>query len=326
MTLLVTHYAVLCAFLLCHLYPAIWLLLPAYVVLGATLGPAWVCKWNLVVFFANRITCGQHECSSATHNDGIDHKLYCNRDERIRRLARWFHAVQDVGIFLGAVIASILIACAASDDGCFAGNIIFSNVFGGIVGNTTSIEKLPTKNHTPKPEIDPNILTKTAEQTMTNVLNEAAAAIASASNTASGQSINFLELYRNTIFRDEILNSMYDTNEHGARICGSDACPAWKFDTNMINNENGTDQSAIFNSNLYRPSDTIPITIVYLLLAIVALIFSCISQQVDNTLRYENKKSVRDTLLLAGPMAYFIGSEQGYMLGDFTRVSVGLYP
>lgn len=299
MPILVTHYSVLCVLLLLHLYPTIWLLLPAYVLLGVTQGPAWVCKWHLVVFFASRITCGQHECNSSTHTDAIDYKFYCNRDERIRRLARWFHAVQDFGIFLGAAIASILITCAATDDGCFNTNL-FAKAFGA-VSNVTGL----TGNTSTTTNIAPSSGDAIPVQTMADVFNKAANAVR--------HSINFYELYQNTIFRDEVLNSMYDTNERGNRICGSDACPAWKFE--MIN-DNGTDIH-----NWLRYADTIPITVVYFLMALIALICTSIAQQVDNSLRYESKKSVRDTLLLAGPMAYFIGTEQGYVLGDFTRVS-----
>lgn len=315
MPILIVHYCVVCVFLLLHLYPIIWLLLPAYVLLGVTQGPAWVCKWHLVVFFASRITCGQHECNSSTHAaaDAIDYKFNCNRDERIRRLARWFHAVQDIGIFLGAAIASILITCAASDDGCFNTKYLFANAFGAVVGNTTgpTVKNTTTiattigLNHLDGPVQSPDDAVVPA-QTMTDVFNEAANAVR--------HSINFYELYQNTIFRDEVLNSMYDTNERGNRICGSDACPAWKFE--MIN-DNGTDIH-----NWYRYADTIPITVVYFILAMIALTCTSIAQQVDNSLRYESKKSVRDTLLLAGPMAYFIGTEQGYVLGDFTRVSL----
>lgn len=90
--LLVASYAGLCIFLLAHLYPLVYVLIPGYLILGVTLGPSWIAKWNLVVFFASRISCGQNDCNNtSTTVDGNDeHKTFCNRDERVRRLARWY--------------------------------------------------------------------------------------------------------------------------------------------------------------------------------------------------------------------------------------------
>lgn len=306
MALLITHYAMLCILLLCHLYPTIWLLLPAYILLGLTQGPAWTCKLNLVVFYANRITCGQHECNSSMYAD----PNYCNRTERIRRLARWFHAIQDIGIMLGALIASILITCDASDTDCINTKFIFDDLFGG-----TAVRSV-VGNHSIEPLVN---------DSMNNLVNgmENSVLIASGGDRLQLEQqphplqtigFNLYELYQNALFRDELLNSMYDTNERGGRICGSDACPAWRFEKVDVN---GTDTDVL----LLQTSDTMPLTMVYLLFGIVALCFTCISQQVDNTLRFEMKRPVRNTLMWAGPMAYFIGTEQGYVLGDFTRVS-----
>lgn len=306
MTVLITHYAVVCLFLVCHLYPTIWLLLPAYILLGVTQGPAWTCKWNLVVFYANRITCGQHECNSSVYAD----PGYCNRAERIRRLARWFHAIQDIGIMLGALVASILITCDVSDADCINAKFIFGDLFGGTAGHQTSLSAV---NHS----------------SIEQVVNHSLSQLVSAANaddhsglpaqeqpqqTLQSIGMNLYELYQNALFRDELLNSMYDTNERGGRICGSDACPSWRFETFDVN---GTETDVL---DWFHVSDTVPLTMVYLLFAIVGLCFTCM-QQVDNNLRVEAKKTVRETLMWAGPMAYFIGTEQGYVLGDFTRVS-----
>ena len=120
--LLCISYAGLCLFLIAHIYPSIYTLFPAYLILGLTLGPAWVSKWNLVVFFASRISCGQHECSNTTStlDGGTDEhgKVFCNRDERVRRLARWYHATENLGIVIGALIASwVMTSCIHT--GCF---------------------------------------------------------------------------------------------------------------------------------------------------------------------------------------------------------------
>lgn len=132
MALLLAAYAALCVFVLAHLYPAAWTLLPAYVLLGATMAPAFCSKWSLVVFFASRISCGQQECgpdmgsgsmeqvaiagssqriggsSGAAGSVELPNTKHCGRDERIRRLARWYHAAENGGIIVGAVLAAVV--------------------------------------------------------------------------------------------------------------------------------------------------------------------------------------------------------------------------
>lgn len=380
-SLIAAHYVTLCAFLLVHLYPTIWLLVPAYALLGLTLGPAWICKWNLVVFYASRISCGQHECSSttamlntdagssATHGGasgtmgsgsggvtgsggGDDHKVFCNRNERIRRLARWFHAVQDIGIFVGALIASIFISCAATQSGCFYTNKIFKSSRNAttLIPVNTSASSISSIAATETDIISLNTLNTTANATVANAV---AAGIDRSSNLSksifspnelpfdkalnnvdmtdalktlppppppstetkgeSTNEMNILKMYQD-MQHDELLDSLYNRNERGIRICGAGSCPTWNyspFDGNITE-----------EYDWFTFSGTIPMTVFYLLLALLALTLACLTQQVDNTLKYESIKGITDTLLFAGPMAYFIGTEQGYVLGGFTRVSV----
>lgn len=382
-SLIAAHYVALCAFLIIHLYPTIWLLVPAYALLGLTLGPAWICKWNLVVFYASRISCGQHECSSttATLNDtassaphatggtmgsgsgtatggaGDEHKMFCNRNERVRRLARFFHAVQDIGIFVGALIASIIISCAATQSGCFYTNkilkssrdsnnnssnnsdssgsiratetdIILLNTFNATANAVAAAAGIDRSSHLNKSQLFPNELSLNKAHSnvgVTDALNKLptstskdespmSSVAATAASETNGMSI--LKLYHDTMFlqHDELLDSLYNTNERGIRICGAGSCPTWNyspFDGNITE-----------EYNWFTFSGTIPMTVFYLLLALLALTLACLSQQVDNTLKYESIKGITDTLLFAGPMAYFIGTEQGYVLGGFTRVSV----
>lgn len=335
--------------------------MPAYILLGLTLGPAWVCKWSLVVFFASRISCGQHECSSTTTilnesaggsgagggTNSDEHKVtFCNRNERVRRLARWFHAIQDIGIFIGALIASIIISCAATESNCIFTQKFFksnnrdnsisnNNSYSGnntILSTTTDTDKilLNTLNDTHR-GIDISHLSSVnfssnKSKTMdgasssslplaksTNVYPTTISNDATDENTGYGLSI--LKFYQETIFsqHDELLDSLYTVNEHGVRICGAGSCPTWNYD---VFASNSTEEYNWFTFN-----GTIPMTLFYIGLALVALVLACLSQHVDNSFKYENFKGVTETLLLASPMAYFIGTEQGYMLGGFTRVS-----
>lgn len=345
-SVIAAHYVTLCAFLFAHLFPSIWLLLPAYVLLGMTLGPAWICKWSLVVFYASRISCGQHECSSTTAmpNDGgpnairDESKVFCNRNERVRRLARWFHAVQDIGIFVGALIASIIISCAATQSGCFYTNKIFkfggrvsgnSNGSGSIRTTETDIILLHSLNKFAATGIE-----RSSDLNKTNFLvNELAFSkpVNNATDSSHTSQLssppatmdaslttkpNILKFYQDTIImqHDDLLDSLYNTNERGIRICGAGSCPTWNFKS--------FDGNITEEYNWFTYSGTIPMTLFYFMLALVALTLSCLSQPVDNALKFENVKRFKDTLVCAGPMAYFIGTEQGYVLGGFTRVSL----
>lgn len=305
-TLIALHYATLCLFLLAHLYPAVWLLLPVYAMLGVTLGPAWICKWNLVVFFASRISCGLQECSNITTlqsdvggtaaNAVADEvKGFCNRNQRIRRLARCFHAMQDVGFCIGAIAASVIISCAASDSGCF-----FTSRFFNLEGANNSFSAVGPRNASPS-----------AYSTKKMPYNTNQNAVDSLNTLPT----NYENLNEDPVFaqHDELQDSLYNTNEHGARICGAGSCPTWNEE---MFNRNETEEYSWFTYN-----GTIPMTVFYLLFAVMALILGCLSQQVDNTTKMENYKGVIDTLLFAGPLAYFIGTEQAYVLGGFTRVS-----
>lgn len=326
--LIIAHYTILCIFLLIHLYPTFWLLLLGYFLLGTTLGPTWICKWNLVVLFASRISCGQHECPPATammNESGDDYKGFCNRNERVRRLARWFHAVQDIGILFGAFIASIIISCAATESNCILTQPFFKLNWYNSSINTTTIENFQMNtlsntqqgidiSHLSRISIllnkitstsDPKEIIKTSEMPSTSATDEF-------DDSIKGTSL--LQYYQESFFsqHNDLLDSLFNTNERGVRICGASSCPTWSpvFESNV---------TALYNKFTFP--GTIPMTLFYAAFAAIALILTCSSQQFDNAFKYEKFKGITDTLLLAGPMAYFIGTEQGYVIGGFTRVS-----
>lgn len=355
LALIIAHYITLCLFLLAHLYPSVWILLPAYALLGLTLGPALICKWNLVVFFANRLSCGQHECVSTTvlNENTEEHKTYCNRNERVRRLARWFHAIQDIGIFFGALTASLIISCASTNSGCFYLNTFLRSSLSQFTSDSSSINTTDLVNNNNNSNTNNNINNNTLNifnkgidnnLSQTNLLifnnnknifnnsnNNNSNSNSSRANINQKSKVNLTELMASTIAHNEIhllkfyqdalhqqqnddlLDSLYNTNEQGERICGADSCPTWDYDAFETN--------ATEHYNWFTYSGTIPMTVFYLFLALIALTLACLSQQVDNTFKYESVKGIKDTLLFACPMAYFIGTEQGYVLGGFTRVS-----
>lgn len=270
--LLVGNCLAVTLFLLSHLYASIYTLLPAYLLLGFTLSASNSCKSALIVHYGGRLSCSQHECSALgaaqtltqTPSDALheEHKMFCNRDQKVRRLARWFRAAQDLGMILGALLASLLLACNANDWSCSSG---------GNEWNTT----LPT--NWPQSE------------------------------------------------------DFYDRNEHGERICGADMCPLQETAAlpwfGSIGSDDSNNSRSIFAGFIESGARAGGQSLlwVYVLLSLIALLVSLLQgRQVSATGGRQERaaKDVTETLLFAGPMAYFVGTEQGYMLGDFLRAFV----
>lgn len=363
--LIAISYAGLFLFLIAHLYPSIYSLLPGYLILGATLGPAWISKWNLVVIFASCVSCGQHECSNTNSTvDGVvvdDPKSVCNRDERIRRLARWFHAAENIGIVIGAILASVIMTCAANDVRCiYATNRPFSNRQTNYVAQSNQLKQY--QNITDGKIIDATNDTLPITIMITSSSSSTVPTISIDKNNASidhhyhhkkqgdyygNYETTFIESSTtNQIDQEDILvDTMFNTNEQGERICGADLCPVWIY-YREINYTTFTSSSSInsVQTNIATPTilnatinGTIPLIIVYAIFAIIAIILSCLSQKMDNNFKSvgssgggnsasgggvaDSIKSITDTLMLAGPMSFFIGTEQAYVLADFTKVS-----
>lgn len=281
--LLVGSYAGLCIFLLAHLYPSVYVLLPSYIILGVTLGPSLIAKWNLVVFFASRISCGQNDCNNTSVDGADEHKAFCNRDERVRRLARWYHASENIGIVLGALIAAFVMTCASNTSQCFYERNEISNAIHKPIYNESiqGTEKINRSN-----------VTKSVEREYDNNVEPTSSQL------------------------NQLFDNFYEINEQGQRICGAGSCPVWIY-YGELNYTESIDSGA--------HNSTMPLIIAYMTLAIIALALTCLSQQIDNSFKCESIKGMTDFILYAGPMSFFIGTEQGYMLGDFTKVSINYF-
>lgn len=286
-----------CLFLMCHLYPSIYTLLPAYIVFGVTHSPSFISKMAVVVHYGSKLSCSQHECTLlSTHalDSWEEHKLFCNRDQKVRRLARWFHASKDFGIILGAITASLLLSCPTNDWNC---NTILSN---------TKLSTITT-------------ITKTTTTAVTTPIKHLGTANLSTPISAAYQSYipSTPYMWHNA---KHSKSEFYNLDEHGNRICGADMCPLWQYTTQLeINNKNETLFTAFINEPPRHGSFTL--IIVYLGFAVVALTLSILMGKIQTTFRHERIKGITDTLLFAGPLAYFIGTEQAYILSDFLRVN-----
>lgn len=281
------NYAAVSLFLLCHLYPSIYTLLPAYIIFGLTHTPSYISKIAVVVHYGSKLSCSQHECTLlSTHalDSWEEHKLFCNRDQKVRRLARWFYASKDFGIILGSLVASLLLSCTSNDLNCLDTN--------------SKINAITTTSITEPTPIKPLAASNTSEPI-----------------PAAFQSVMPSTPY---IWNQETgyKSGYYNLDEHGNRICGADMCPLWHTDHYIITD---TLFSPFINE---KPRDgSFTLILVYLMFAMVALILTILMGKIQATFRHEYIKGITDTLRFAGPLAYFIGTEQAYILSDFLRVS-----
>lgn len=333
------HYSViLCGylgialFLACHVLPNYYTLLPAYTVLGIVLGPLYISKFNLIIVMANKLSCGQHECCNAlstpTANQEPTHeeigmfpaKPPCSRDQNIRRLARWFNAVQDFGIICGAVIASLLLTCSAFDEPntvahsmCMNGNNLSSSDAFSFSQPVMVMDAFPVPDH----------LTASPPLALP-VKNES-------SREATAQIPVELTPVVGAVLKKAPVSEIFDVNSHGQRICGASSCPVWMhayyvpFYMSPQRNESGRSYESILYTNI-RMQATIA---VYLILCLAAIASTIGLRKFTNKknlaqqpqARYNTIPGLADTLFFAGPMAFFIGTEQSYLLADFMKVS-----
>ncbi|XP_055711890.1 uncharacterized protein LOC129806975 isoform X2 [Phlebotomus papatasi] len=287
---ILVSYSGLCFYLATHFFPSIYVLLPGYIVLGITLGPAWVGKLSLVVSMAGKLSCGQHECYPADAYDSGEHRNLCSREENVRRLARWYHAAQDLGIIFGALLASTILSCVSrNESGCLSGANM-TNAF------------VPFRN--------------SLEMSMIRVMNTTRAPNVNDSSQVTSL-MNSTSVEKSLIFPPEgFLDAFFNTNEHGERICGADLCPVWLRPTQYSN------ATEILSGSFELPIGTKTIIGVFLGMSLLALALSSMSGHIDSHLRLEPIRGISDTLLFAGPMAYFIGTEQGYILSDYMKAFV----
>ncbi|XP_017064214.2 UNC93-like protein isoform X2 [Drosophila eugracilis] len=261
--LLAVNYLAVVLFLLSHLYASIYTLLPAYLLLGVTLSGSASSKAALIVHFGGKLSCS---CESQQSQAAVDvlheeHKMFCNRDQKVRRLARWFRVSQDIGLIGGALLASVLLACS---DGDFTGD-------------------------------------------------------------CSG-----LVYYGNESWPPQ-LRDFYNRNEHGDRICGVDMCPLRVQSLLAAGWANGSSIPSSIYAGFIESEPRVAgqsLLWLYILFSMISLILSLVIMvdkiQSTGSSRMERFRdvSITDTLLFAGPLAYFVGTEQAYMLGDFLRAFV----
>ncbi|XP_052867915.1 uncharacterized protein LOC128273891 [Anopheles cruzii] len=118
------------------------------------------------------------------------------------------------------------------------------------------------------------------------------------------------------LYLDRFPYSTFQTNENGERICGSQLCPVW--DRNIPVNSSG-----IGNDTKSRGyTGATPLMCVYLVFGVLAFTVTAFTTDLEFNVKFDSIRRMSDTLLFAGPLAYFVGTEQAYMMADFMKAFV----
>lgn len=338
MTLFIAKYSGLCLFLAVHLYPTIYVLLPGYIIFGLTFGPALIAKLSIIVSIPCKLSCYQQEYGLSAVELFDENKVIWKRDESICKFARWFHAAQNFGIVCGATIAAIILTMSPTQNSSLVQTSLSSFSHLTTVpmhSESTTISTLNTiidKNLSNLSNIDISrdenqALNTFRSSVLQDLLLKVTTTATPLNRTTSTETSYFqdietmiqqLEYYSDEPFE----NSMMDQ-----KLCGIHFCPGWDL-TSITQptyeyNVGGNDTSGGSNSNVILASTNfgqIELLGVFLGMSIVALLLICLIGTIENNMRVETLRCLSDTVIFAGPMAYFIGTEQGYMLADYTTV------
>ncbi|ETN59899.1 hypothetical protein AND_008481 [Anopheles darlingi] len=117
-------------------------------------------------------------------------------------------------------------------------------------------------------------------------------------------------------YLDRFPYSMYEMNDNGERICGSHLCPVW--DRNIPVNGSTVESDA--KSRGY--TGAVQLMGVYLVFGVLAFLVTAFTADYEFNVKFDSIRRMSDTLLFAGPLAYFVGTEQAYMMADFMKAFV----
>ncbi|KAK4877905.1 hypothetical protein RN001_010411 [Aquatica leii] len=239
-------YAIFVLFYTAHLYPVLWILIPAYTILGLAFGQISLCYFSILMGLSTKMT------SLSEYDDEV---RLTRRAVVVRRFARAIQASQDLGLILGSLMVALVIGCWQYSDGtksCFA------------------------------------------SLTCTN-----------------GTTRNCTDFYL------ENIDSIFDIDEHGNRICGASAC-ASNFPVAPI----------------VAPALATVLLVIFGVLSSLALCISLLGLGKVKTCRGQDGvtaleltvslKAMRDAftdvkLQLVAPLAVFIGMEQAFIYTDFSK-------
>lgn len=286
---LMVSYVVFSVFYAGHLYPVLYVLVPIYILLGLVLGPASLAQVSFLMIISSKI-------SYIFSEDDEDSKVL-RRTCIIRRIARAIKGAHDFGFIFGSILSSLLITYSIN-----LSNSSYGNSTGPIASNLS--QKM--QNYTA-------LCTNNVSDNPRNCSSKYEPAY-----QLSG------EIYDYSAFLDDI----FDVDESGDRLCGSQACPS-KFLLSF-----NTSNESYFH---VLPKTTANVLVsVYVGLVAVGLLVSAIGLDRIRMFVYQDplerpeglaalravKEALRDVRLeLSAPLAVFIGLEQAFMYADFSKVS-----
>lgn len=288
-------YVVFCIFYAAHLYPTLYILIPVYVLLGLVLGPVSIARINVLMTISSKL--------SYVFAEEDEEARILRRTTAIRRVARAFQAAQDFGLIFGSILSAILITYTINMNTGYEtyGNVTFARENSSVSAVNASCANC----------------TNCETANCTNCVE---------TNTGcngSAQNFQLLNVYDYSAFLDEI----FDVDEFGDRLCGSQACPSTFALTFNASNEN-------YFHVLPKTTATI-LTSVYLAISAIALLISALGLDRIRMYVYQDplerpeglaalravRESFKDVRLqLAAPLAVFIGMEQAFMYTDFSKV------
>lgn len=292
---LMLSYVVFAIFYAVHFYPVIYVLVPVYILLGLALGPASLAQVSFLMIISSKI-------SYIFSEDDEDSKVL-RRTCIIRRIARAIKGAHDFGFIFGSILSSLLITYSIN-----LSNSSYTELQ-NITGPTTSNLSQKMQNFT---------------AFCSNNVSDNPRNCSSKYETAYQTSG---DIYDYSAFLDDI----FDVDESGERLCGSQACPS-KFLLSF-----NTSNESYFH---VLPKTTANVLAsVYVALVAVALLVSAIGLDRIRMFVYQDplerpeglaalravKESFRDIRIeLSAPLAVFIGLEQAFMYADFSKVSVSV--
>ncbi|XP_049537069.1 uncharacterized protein LOC125951956 [Anopheles darlingi] len=302
--------------------------------------------------------CGGTSTAGIGADSYDDHRLLCSREEQVRRLGRWFRAAGDFGIIVGTIVAAFVLTCASGSNriGCYyvsrassdaagvpsSGAVPFGAVNGTLHPNTSVTSAVnpgrPTvlgPNLPPERDIlmslpdddteaPPTVSVTVAPVPSPKPTNPSPAVPKTVTPSMPTLRETMYYLYNIRLpepagaiqYLDRFPYSMYEMNDNGERICGSHLCPVW--DRNIPVNGSTVESDA--KSRGY--TGAVQLMGVYLVFGVLAFLVTAFTADYEFNVKFDSIRRMSDTLLFAGPLAYFVGTEQAYMMADFMKAFV----
>lgn len=314
---LFVFYVTLVIFYATHFYPVLFLLVPVYVMFGLALGPMCIGRVTFLMTLSSKLNCVLSE-------DDDDSK-HIRKTCIIRRVARSFQAAQDIGLIIGSILTALIITYTFDAQTYVLDTRENSTA---VTSNNASVlnvdAAVPCVSHLNCTATCDDNCTSTCVDTndgrtcgCRSETNETCPTNPTNKNEGSVVIVDYITF----------MDSIFDVDENGDRLCGSKACPSYFMVNFNFTNRNSMrvlpTRSADIMTGVF-----VGLSLVALIVAIMGLDRIRLFVPQDPLERPEGlaalkavKESFKDfKLQLAAPLAVFIGMEQAFMFADFSKV------